>query len=149
MRFAHALFNKCLFLIFKNGSKKGYIEISENFYLELLFFVLGVSISHYYYLCYYYHYHYCYYYYYYYYFHYYCCYYYFWHCYCHYYFFVFNAFNFYFSSFYLSILSFWHGQTLFNVSNKDTETISVSLMNTLSSVCMIYSSNDLLLKWHY
>ena len=39
--------NKCLFLIFKNESKKGYIEMSEIFYHEILILVLSASISHY------------------------------------------------------------------------------------------------------
>ena len=35
--------NKCLFF-FYNESKKGYMEMSENFYLEILFFVLSDSV---------------------------------------------------------------------------------------------------------
>ena len=34
----------------------------------------------------------------------------------------------------------------FKVDNKDTETVSVSLMGTLNSVCLSYSSDNLLLK---
>ena len=36
--------------------------------------------------------------------------------------------------------------TFFKVGNKDIKTVSVSLMGTLNSVCLIYSSDDLLLK---
>ena len=39
-------------------------------------------------------------------------------------------------------------KTLFKIGNKDTETLSV-LMGTLNTVCLTYSSDDLLLKWHY
>ena len=35
--------NKCLFWLY-NESKKGYMEMSENFYLEILFFVLSDSV---------------------------------------------------------------------------------------------------------
>ena len=85
------------------------------------------------------------------------CYYCFCHCHCHYYFFIFNAFNFYFSSFYHSILSLYIlnnfkfytndvAKTLFKVGNKDTEAVSVSLMGILNTVCLIYSSDVILLK---
>ena len=69
---------------------------------------------------------------------------------------LFNAFNFYYSSFILSfyfiflyvkyfeILNVWRGQTLFKVGNKDTDTVSLSLMGTLNTTCLIYSSDDLL-----
>ena len=69
---------------------------------------------------------------------------------------IFNAFNFYYSSFILSfyfiflyikyfeILNVWRGQTLFTVGNKDTDTVSLSLMGTLNTTCLIYSSDDLL-----
>ena len=81
------------------------------------------------------------------------------HCYCHYYFFIFNACNFFFSSFYHSILSLFISnifnfktydlaKTLFKVGIKDTDAISVTLMGTLNIVCLSYSSEDLLLKWH-
>ena len=40
-------------------------------------------------------------------------------------------------------------RTLFKFGNKDTETVSVSLMETLNTVCLTYSSDDLLLKWYY
>ena len=87
------------------------------------------------------------------------CYYCFCHYHCHYYFFIFNALNFYFSSFYHSILTLYISnilkfqtndlaKILFKVSNKDIEAVSVSLMGTLSTVCLTYSSDDLLLKWH-
>ena len=36
-----------VFFDYKNESKKGYMEMSENFYFEILFFVLSASISHY------------------------------------------------------------------------------------------------------
>ena len=39
--------NKCLFMIYKNESKKRYIEVSENFYHEILILVLSALISHY------------------------------------------------------------------------------------------------------
>ena len=65
------------------------------------------------------------------------CYYCFCHCHCHYYFFIFNAFN-----------LFKVIQTLFKVGIKGTEAVSVSMMGTLNTVCLIYSSDDLLLKWH-
>ena len=35
------------FLIVKMGAKKGYVEMSENFYLEIIIFVPSASISHY------------------------------------------------------------------------------------------------------
>ena len=69
---------------------------------------------------------------------------------------IFNAFNFYNSSFILSfyfiflyikyfeILNVWRGQTLFKVGNKDTDTVSLPLMGTLNTACLIYSSDDLL-----
>ena len=41
------------------------------------------------------------------------------------------------------------GQTLFKVGSKDTETVSVSLMGTFNSVCLIYSSDNLLLTIFY
>ena len=80
-------------------------------------------------------------------------------CHCHYYFFICNVFNFYFSSFSHSILSLFISnifkfktndmtKTLFKVGIKDTEAISVTLMGTLNIVCLTYSSDDLLLKWH-
>ena len=39
-------------------------------------------------------------------------------------------------------------QTFFKVGNKDTETVSVSLMGTLNTVCLTYSFDDLLFKWY-
>ena len=39
--------------------------------------------------------------------------------------------------------------TLLTVGNKDTETASVSLMGTLNTVYLTYSSDNLLLQWHY
>ena len=50
---------------------------------------------------------------------------------------------------YLIILNIWHDRTLLKVGNKDTEIISVSLLWNLNNVSLIYSSDDLLLKWHY
>ena len=38
---------------------------------------------------------------------------------------------------------------LLKVGSKDTETVSVSLMGTLNTVCLTYSSENLLLKWRY
>ena len=87
----------------------------------------------------------------------YCCYYYF--CNFHYYFFTFNAFNFISPFFitlfytfvyieYFKILNIWVTQTVFKVDDKDTETISGSLLWTLNSICLIYSSDDLL-NWYY
>ena len=40
-------------------------------------------------------------------------------------------------------------QILLKVGNKDTETVLVSLMGTLNTVCLTYSSDNFLLKWHY
>ena len=37
-------------------------------------------------------------------------------------------------------------KTLFEVGNKDTEAVSVSLMGTLNTVSLTYSSDELLLK---
>ena len=87
------------------------------------------------------------------------CYYCFCHYHCHYYFFIFNAFNFYFSSFHHSTLSLyiWNifkfqtndvAKTLFKVDIKDTETVSVFLMRTLNTACLIHSSDNLLLRWY-
>ena len=45
---------------------------------------------------------------------------------------------------YFWILNKWRGRTLLKVGNKDTETVSVSLMGTLSTVCLTYSCDDLL-----
>ena len=94
------------------------------------------------------------------YFHYYFRYYDFCYCYCYHYFFVFNAFNFYHSRFYDSVLYLCIYRAFLNCKhmkwlnivqdgNKDTETISVSLKETLNSVCLIYYSDNLLLKWRY
>ena len=80
------------------------------------------------------------------------------HCHFHYYLFIFNAFNLYFSSFdhyilYLYISNIFKFEandvtkTLFKVGIKDTEAVSVSLMGNLNTVCLTYSSDDLLLKW--
>ena len=33
--------------------------------------------------------------------------------------------------------------------NKNTETVSVFSLGTLNNFCLIYSSDDVLLKWHY
>ena len=87
------------------------------------------------------------------------CYYCFCHCHWHYYFFSFNAFNFDFSSFYHSILLLHISnifrfqtndvaKTLYKVGIKDIEAVSVYLMVSLNTVCLTYSSDDLLLKWH-
>ena len=87
---------------------------------------------------------------------------YYWFCYCrfHYFFFIFNLLSFIFlvftTLFYLFIyrifLNFKQmtkmGKTLLKVGIKDTEVVSVSLMGTLSTVCLTSSSDDLLLKWH-
>ena len=83
-------------------------------------------------------------------------------CYCrfHYFFFIFNLLSFIFlvftTLFYLFIyrifLNFKQmtkmGKTLLKVGIKDTEVVSVSLMGTLSTVCLTSSSDDFLLKWH-
>ena len=61
---------------------------------------------------------------------------------------VFIIYRIYFYWIFLN-LNEWRSRTLFKVDNKDTETVSVSLMGTLNSVCLIYSSNDLLSKWNY
>ena len=50
---------------------------------------------------------------------------------------------------YFWILNIWRSRTLFNIGNKDTEIISVSLLWNLINVCQIYFSVNLLLKWHY
>ena len=88
------------------------------------------------------------------------CYYCFCHWYCHYYFFIFDAFYFVFLVFtilfylctyieHFQILRKWHGGTMSKVDNKDTETILVALMGPLNTACLTYSSDDLLLRWHY
>ena len=38
---------------------------------------------------------------------------------------------------------------MFKVGNKDTETVSMSLMGPLNTVCLTYSSDHLLLKRYY
>ena len=83
-------------------------------------------------------------------------------CYCrfHYFFFIFNLLSFIFLVFttlfclfiYRIFLNFKQmtkmGKTLLKVGIKDTEVVSVSLMGTLSTVCLTSSSDDFLLKWH-
>ena len=88
------------------------------------------------------------------------CYYCFCHFHCHYYSFIFNDFNFDFSSFtilfYLCIyrifLDFkqmtWPKHCTKLALYKDIEAVSVYLMVSLNTVCLTYSSDDLLLKWH-
>ena len=46
------------------------------------------------------------------------------------------------------ILDIWRGQPLFKVDKKDTETISLFLMGTLNSACLICSSNLFLFNWN-
>ena len=53
------------------------------------------------------------------------------------------------SNIFSKIGNIWCDCLLFKVGNKDTETISVSLMWTFNSVYLIYSSHNLLLKLHY
>ena len=94
--------------------------------------------------------------------HYFCCYYHFHYCHCHHYFFIFNSFNFYCSSFchilYLCTnqiflnFSMWRGRTFFKGGSKNPKTILVMQFWCLwwDSTCwLIYSFDDLLLKWHY
>ena len=83
-------------------------------------------------------------------------------CYCrfHYFFFIFNLLSFIFlvftTLFYLFIYRIFLNfkqmtkmdKTLLKVGIKDTEVVSVSLMETLSTVCLTSSSDDFLLKWH-
>ena len=35
------------------------------------------------------------------------------------------------------------------MGNKNTETVSVAFMGLLNTVCLTYSSDDLLFRWHY
>ena len=46
MKLAYACPTNVFFDLY-NKSKKGYMEMSENFYFEIVFFVLSASISHY------------------------------------------------------------------------------------------------------
>ena len=39
-------------------------------------------------------------------------------------------------------------KTLFKVSIKDSEAVSLSLMRTLNTFCLIHSSDDILLRWY-
>ena len=45
---------------------------------------------------------------------------------------------------YFWILNKWRGRTLLKVGNKDTETVSVSLMGPVNTVCLNYFCDDLL-----
>ena len=51
----------------------------------------------------------------------------------------------------MSLYLIWltYQQTFFKVGTKDTETVPVSLMGTLNTLCLTYSFDGLLFKWHY
>ena len=51
----------------------------------------------------------------------------------------------------MSLYLIWltYQQTFFKVGTKDTETVPLSLMGTLNTLCLTYSFDGLLFKWHY